>query len=401
MSAKIAWILALRDLRMRLPVNLTSRSSIPWASRRAISVCPTWAASAANCDAVRKPLASALRSPGQVTRSASSFSIWQMPIFCRSSSMSWGSTPSWYSRRAIFSASRVSFACSTQAWACTNRSCCTASASRRADESSVQTVSPALTRLPSGRIEIIAGAGGALVDITPWSGSVARNGIYGSTVYEKLRIAGRVNEIEEPRSADEVEAAAPAVEVSPVGLPARFVAGRAVADALFGTAEVPLNLELAAAIALVTAASAESLDDDEAGAVRAGLERAGWGWAAARGPETGRPMNDSTRHRTTSSTELSSIPFDVTTKATSPWSTSTVKRTGREPVWDCACQYTASAPPAMVRKPAAIAASHRSRLSCRCGAGMTSACAPGRSTSVMASARPAAAGKAGTPFTAV
>ncbi len=170
---------------------------------------------------------------------------------------------------------------------------------------------------------------------------------------------------------------------------------------LFGTAEVPLNLELATAIALVTAASAESLDD-EAGAVRAGLEWAGWGWAPARGPATGRPMNDSTRHRTTSSTELSSIPFDVTTKATSPWSTSTVKRAGREPVWDCACRYTANAPQAMTRKPAAIAASHRSRLILLVRRRDDERHArPGRSTSVMASARPAAAGKAGTPFTTI
>ena len=42
-------------------------------------------------------------------------------------------------------------------------------------------MSPALTRLPSGRIEMIVSGGGAVVGITPWSGRVERKGMCGST----------------------------------------------------------------------------------------------------------------------------------------------------------------------------------------------------------------------------
>ena len=119
----MAWILALQDLMIRLPVYLTSCSSMPSASRSAISDCSSTAASALTCASVRKPLANARRAQARL-RAACSFWIWQMPTFWRTKAMSCGSTPDSYSRSAMLSASRLYFACSTQALACTYRSCC-------------------------------------------------------------------------------------------------------------------------------------------------------------------------------------------------------------------------------------------------------------------------------------
>ncbi len=78
-------------------------------------------------------------------------------------------------------ASTMHRAWSSQALACTQRICCTGRASRKTDESSSQTTSPALTRVPSGTIEMMVGGFAGAVKIAPESGSVDRSGMWGST----------------------------------------------------------------------------------------------------------------------------------------------------------------------------------------------------------------------------
>jgi hypothetical protein len=93
------------------------------------------------------------------------------------------------------------------------------------------------------------------------------------------------------------------------------------------------SLDFAVASALVTASI--DVGFDRAAEAPANPLSFGTGGAAlggstpARAVPAGSRKNDSTRHLTTSSTELSRTPVSVTTTATSPWSTSSVASEGR------------------------------------------------------------------------
>jgi hypothetical protein len=202
----------------------------------------------------------------------------------------------------------------------------------------------------------------------------------GSTEYSKLRISGRPKEVERTASGVELEDDAEPVEPPPAEIPPPFADERALDRLLPATAEAPPSFDLAAASAPVMAPSAESFDrgaeEPPGGLIARGLAWGDRGSTPARGAPTGRPINDSTRQRTTSSTELSRKPISVTTRATSPWSTSIVVKGRCELASKEPCRQAAYTTQETTANPAAPTASHIERLLHRGGAGMTSAFAP-------------------------
>jgi hypothetical protein len=85
----------------------------------------------------------------------------------------------------------------------------------------------------------------------------------------------------------------------------------------------------------------------------------GWGSPPGVGLAAGRPRIDSTRLRTTSSIELSRKPFSVTTRDTSPWSTSTIATAGTDLCWYGPSRYPRLNAEQSPRKPAIVAATLR------------------------------------------
>ena len=198
---------------------------------------------------------------------------------------------------------------------------------------------------------MIVSGGGELVGITPWSARVERKGMCGSMTYSKLRIKGRLNELEETDWGAEVDTRPPAAVPAFVSLPA----DAALDGPVFAMPGPAARVDLAAPSALLTARAAKSFDRDDLELLVAlllgGVAR---GSSPGRGDPVGRPRNDSTRQRTTSSTELSSRPCSVTTRSTSPWSTSTVVTVGFVLGWSRPGRYAVLIDHPNAKAPAAV-----------------------------------------------
>ena len=146
---------------------------------------------------------------------------------------------------------------------------------------------------------MIVSGGGELVGITPWSASVERKGMCGSMTYSKLRIKGRLNELEETAWGAEVDTRPPAAVPAFVSLPA----DAALDGPVFAMPGPAARVDLAAPSAVLTARAAKSFDRDDLELLRWQLcwavlpgARVLGGETRLVGPETTRPGNGP-RHR--------------------------------------------------------------------------------------------------------
>ena len=308
---------------IRLPVYLTSCSSMPSASRRAISDCSTAAASALTCAAVRNPFANA-RAP----RASFVPPVLSRPRRCRHSA---------HQRNVLRKHAGFVFA---KLRCCRPRGCTlparprlglhaaellNASASRNSEESSSHTTSPALTLLPSGRIEMIVSGGGAVVGIDTLvrkrrtKRDVRLDDVFKASYRGPAR--GRCGTESFGTVEDETKAERSSAGRAPPRFPVRPASA------------APPSLDFAVATLWRRRRSPSpsfampKRRRSHRPSMRSWLGRPGS--ALLRAAPTGSRRNDSTRHLTRSSTELSRTPVSVTTWATSPWSTSTVVARGR------------------------------------------------------------------------